>query len=467
MTAFHDRLKHFPDEDVLLAPGRSASVRDLADLAEQLQSGCPLDRSKEKAQPLVALQTPNGPFFLAAILATRALNLGLALLDPGLRATERDRTVHALGISSILQSTDGWAGKWNWQPVASSGRAPVQADFVKLTSGTTGAPRGVLTPELSLVADDEQLSQSMGYRDNEAILGSVPLSHSYGLASVAMPALMRRNRIVLPDPQDPLGGVRAFRDGRIHVAPTVPAVLGGLVQRRRSISTNLRLVVSAGAPLPPATAKAFLEQHGQPVHAFYGASECGGITYDRTGESALTGSLGTPVHGVRVELEDGDTDGAPGRVVVRSPAVAAGYAPNAEDSLRSGVFKTADLGLLDAGELKLAGRVDDIINIKGKKVHPAGVEAILRQAPAVEDAVIIEQRTGSERGLRAVISPAIGSSQDFDRAALLRWCREHLAEHTVPRSVVIVDSLPRTERGKLDRAAVRRLAASKPATPGG
>ena len=123
--------------------------------------------------------------------------------------------------------------------------------------------------------------------------------------------------------------------------------------------------------------------------------------------------------------------------------------------LGSGCFRTSDLGELLHGELYLLGRIDDVIILKGKKVHPREVELILRDLPPVEDvAVLAVPRPGGEPVLRAVVACAPGS---LDREQVLAWCRGHLADHKVPRSVVLLPELPRTERGKLDRRALRRL----------
>ncbi|MEM1249540.1 MAG: fatty acid--CoA ligase family protein [Acidobacteriota bacterium] len=403
--------------------------------------------------PLAVLASPNGPNFLAMLLACRQLGLGAILADSATRHNERHRIASALGAGWLLEAEDGWLPGPAWRTTDSARPAPAGADFVKLTSGSTGEPRGVLTSEEQLLTDEAQLASTMELVPGDVFLATVPLSHSYGLASVALPPLLRDGSLLLPDASDPLGTLRALRDGSATVAPTVPAVLSGLVQRRGELSPSLRRVISAGAPLPPPTARAFLERFGQPVHVFYGASECGGITYDRPGQSGLDGTLGTRVDGVELTLE-GDPDAA--RVVVRSPAVATGYHPDESQDLSSGRFLTADLGALDGDELRLVGRVDDIINVKGKKVHPTTVESILREAPEVADVVVVAHEDGPETSLRAVVESS--GPETFDRAALLRYCREHLAEHKVPRSLLVVRRLPRNERGKIDRQALVQLA---------
>jgi long-chain acyl-CoA synthetase len=212
------------------------------------------------------------------------------------------------------------------------------------------------------------------------------------------------------------------------------------------------------------------------VHVFYGASECGGICYDRAGGAAERGTVGSPVEGVSVELvavepamvASGAGDpgaeraagGGEGRVAVRSPAVATGYLAGggleASDRLAGGRYLTDDLAAWRDGELALVGRLNDLINVKGKKVNPREVERVLGELAAVEEVVVSSSAgEGREAVVRAVIACRPGTLSPEEVVA---WCRQRLAEHKVPRSVLLVDELPHTLRGKLDRQALAGLA---------
>jgi long-chain acyl-CoA synthetase len=334
---------------------------------------------------------------------------------------------------------------------------------VKLTSGSTGAPRGIATPAEALVADDAALAFTMGFRDDDRLLATIPLSHSYGLSSLAMPALMRGTLLILPEENrvfDPFDA--AARTGAT-VFPTVPAVLDALLRLNEPPAWpgSLRLVLTAGAPLSPATAVRFRETFGLPVHVFYGASECGGICYDREGTAGERGTVGTPVEGVRVDLEpvespdigDGETGGM---VTVRSPAVASGYVPEGDDRLGAGRFVNGDLAAWKDGELVLRGRADDQINIKGKKVSPKEVEAVVGQLPGVLEVAVLAMPLPDrpDQILRAVVACLPGS---LTVEEVVAWCRPRLSPHKVPRSIVLVPELPRNTRGKLDRRELQTL----------
>jgi acyl-CoA synthetase (AMP-forming)/AMP-acid ligase II len=215
----------------------------------------------------------------------------------------------------------------------------------------------------------------------------------------------------------------------------------------------VRLVITAGAPLAPETASRFREVYGRGVHVFYGASECGGIAFDPEGTAGERGTVGRPLPGVHVDLA-----GPPGyeEIEVRSPSVAAGYLPEPDARLCGGVFRTGDLGQRVGEEIRLCGRADELLNLRGKKVHPAEIERVLGRLPGVEDVVALGV-TSAERAepvLRVVVACPTGRLRHED---VVSWCRAQLAEHKVPRSVILLPALPRTARGKVDRAALRSL----------
>ena len=410
---------------------------------------------------------PNGPAFLAAFLAIRRAGLGAALLDAGAPAPERARAAAAVGASALVTCATGWplAGTELELQAIDPLREPTRipgSPVVKVTSGSTGAPRGVVVTADNLCADEAALFTSMGLRDDERILAAIPMAHSYGLSSVALPAILRGSLLILPDDAGPLAPLSAARGAEATFFPTVPAYLQGLVRLRRPEAgpASLRLVVSAGAALSAAAAAEFRALHGQPVHGFYGASECGGICYDREGGAAERGTVGTPVEGVSVAIDDERTrhrhpmkfaaTGAAGAVVVRSPAVGVGYLPTPSAALESGTFRASDRAAWASGELRLLGRSDGLINVKGKKVDPAEVEGVLTGLEGVLEVVVlgVPSPVGGSQTVRAIVACAPGRLTTEDVVA---FCRSRLAEHKVPRSVRLVAEIPRNARGKVDR----------------
>jgi len=431
--------------------------------ADEIESGAQAlaERFAEEALApgrLVGLAAPGPPAFLVGYLALRRLALVPVLCDSAQPTPDRLVSLDRLGVSHFLWTSEAWPATTAW---IASRRAPARdvalppaTGAVKLSSGSTGEPRGIAATAEALLADDAQLASSMGLVAEERIVAAVPLSHSYGFSSVALPALVRGSLLVLADESAPFAPLAAGRALGATFLPTVPAVLSALVRLARPPAwpESLRRTIAAGAPLAPETARAFRERWGRPVHVFYGASECGGIAYDRDGGAAERGTVGSAVDGVRLEL-----DPESGRLRVRSAAVATAYLPEPSPELDGESFLTGDLVEWEGSELRLLGRADDVVIVRGKNVRPREVEAVLRELDGVLEACVlgVDGPEGPRSLLRAVVA-APGAGLGYRE--ILEHCRTRLAEHKVPRGVVVVDQLPRTERGKLDRVALAALA---------
>jgi acyl-CoA synthetase (AMP-forming)/AMP-acid ligase II len=491
---------------------------------------------------MVAVAAPNGPGVLASLIALRRAGLAALLLDGQAPQTEVLRAALALGASALLRCAAAWpegAADWQSTRLAAAGTPAAVLlpgiAVVKLTSGSTGAPRGIATPAEALLADDAALARTMGLTADDCLVAALPMSHSYGLSSLVLPALVRGTPLVMPEETGLFGPFVAAERIGATVLPTVPAYLDALLRLSQAPSRPpaLRLVITAGAQLAARTAAGFREVYGLPVHVFYGASECGGICYDREGGAAERGTVGSPVDGVRIDLlpappaprDNGDAGGASGRgtagdgtdarstagrgtagggtggrntsgggtgtggggatdqgpgaddpgaaaaghcgtVVVSSAAVAAGYLPELDARLSGGRFVAGDMGSWRHGELVLMGRQDGVVNIKGKKVNPHEVESVLGELAGVEEAVVLGVPVPEIGGevLRAVIACRPGR---LTRETVLAWCRDRLAAHKVPRSLILLQEIPRNARGKPDRPALLALGAGSVAAAAG
>jgi long-chain acyl-CoA synthetase len=468
LHSFARLARRSPHAPLILSPERSATVGQVDALARAaaaaLAGGAPPPGSR------VGLVAANGPGFLATLLAVRRAGLAALLLDGQTPAAEGLRIARSLGAAAVFSCSTGWPrepGDWVLSPTIDRSDRSDPSDatniaVIKLTSGSTGAPRGIATPSEALLADDAALTASMGIRRGDRLLTIIPMAHSYGLSSLVVPALVRGTPLVLPAASSLFDPFVAAERTEATVFPTVPAYLDAVlgISEAPVCPPSLRLVITAGAPLSPATAHRFRETFGLPVHVFYGASECGGICYDRAGDAGERGTVGTPVEGVEITLEPVDPAcPSTGRVTVRSPAVAAGYLPEPAEPdprLAGGRYVTGDVAAWQDGELVLRGRLDGLVNIKGKKINPREVEEVLGGLAGVDEVVVLGVPVPgrAEERLRAVIACGAGR---ITVEEVLSWCRGHLAPHKVPRSVILVPEMPRTERGKLDRAALLAL----------
>jgi len=212
----------------------------------------------------------------------------------------------------------------------------------------------------------------------------------------------------------------------------------------------LRLCISAGAPLLPKTARVFAEKFGCEIHSFYGASECGGICYGRAAQP-LIGFVGEPMVGVKIDQIAPEQSAS--LVRVRSQAVADGYFPQAdEDKLGNGVFLPDDLLEKTPAGYRLVGRTSDLINVAGKKVHPAEVEAEILRCPGVHGAIVFgrESKRRNQEIVACVVANGLGERE------LLAHCRARLSGWQVPRRIYFVEVIPTNERGKISRRDLAR-----------
>lgn len=406
----------------------------------------------------VGLAARPGAAFLVAFLALRTRGCCVALLDESHGRGAFVSTLERIG------ATHAWrpgAEDWNdlSPPVPVEGTRPApprNAAVVKMTSGSEGDPVGVFVTDEALWADGSQLAASMELTPADRFLCVVPFSHAYGFSLLPTSLFARGSALIVPGDED---SVQAAARLDATVVPSVPTWYRS---RLRAFGDgarwpkSLRLHLSAGAPLAPEIAREFRRVTGRPVHVLYGSTECGGITFDRQGGAAERGEVGTEVEGVRVSLRELDGDNC---VYVRSKAVAEGYTPT--DPVRgahlaSGAFQTEDVAEWTETGLRLTGRRSRWINVNGHKVDPVAVEHVLLEIEGVEEVAVLGRDLGEGRGeaIRAVLGT---DGRPIPFRVVTAWCRDRLAPYQIPRSVVIIDRLPRNGRGKLDRAALESL----------
>ncbi len=323
-------------------------------------------------------------------------------------------------------------------------------EFLKLTSGTTSAPRAVRFRAAQLVADCDQICATMGITEGDLNFGVIPFSHSYGFSNLLTPLLCRGIPLVASEDRMP----RAILEGLARTGATIFPGMPLFFDKLGSLENApqlpaLRLCISAGAPLPPAVAERWTARFGLKIHTFYGSSECGGIGYDAAPEAIYDdGFVGTPMQGVEITPESQEV---PSRIVVRSGAVGDGYFPRQEEQvLGGGRFHLDDLVRWSGRGMFIAGRMSDVINIAGRKLNPGEVEARLAAFPGVRQAVIF----GVPSALRGEEAVACVAGEGIDRAALVRFCHAQLSAWQMPRDFWIVPEIPANERGKVSRRAL-------------
>src|SRR6266478_4543310 len=189
--------------------------------------------------------------------------------------------------------------------------------LLKLTSGTTAAPRAIRFRSEQLLADCDQICDTMGISDVDLNFGVVPVSHSYGFSNLLTPLIGRGVPMVISRDRTPRAILGDLARSNATVFPGMPVFYQAFCEMEHVLMLpKLRLCISAGAPLPVATAKRFQKKFNLPIHSFYGASECGGICYDRKAANQNEGFVGEAMNGVNLELVD--PQGSASQIHVRS-----------------------------------------------------------------------------------------------------------------------------------------------------
>jgi long-chain acyl-CoA synthetase len=379
----------------------------------------------------VPVQLPNSVDFVATFVAALLRKFVVILIDRDAPASDAARIVEHFGAGLKPGLPEG-------------------ARLIKLTSGSTGMPKGIVASEASLLADCRNICATMDIRPDDINLGAIPMSHSYGFSNLVTPLLTQGTAVVISNDYLPQSIVDYCNSYQVTVVPAVPMVFDHLVTAAKGDFATVRTFLSAGAPLPPAVSRHFRERFGKLIHTFYGCSECGGITYDREGGSVERGTVGSAMEGVTLSVEGS-------RLVVRGDNVSLGYLHDATtfEPFTLGCFVTDDLAeLRDDDEVALTGRASELINIAGRKVNPREVEQVLLQIDGVQQAKAYGEPAGA-RG--EVVAAAIVARPDVTRDQVREFCRARLAPHKVPRIIKLIDSIPVDDRGKVRRSALAEL----------
>jgi long-chain acyl-CoA synthetase len=407
---------------------------------------------------VVAIQIGNHPDWPSIFLACLRSQIVVVPLDVSMSPQERDAAVkicNATGVVAAGPSRTGTVPGGRDLEVLPLGTAAATTQWdehppslLKLTSGTTAAPRAIRFRSEQLLADCENICDTMGISDVDLNFGVIPISHSYGFSNLLTPLLARGVPMVLSRDQTPRAVLNDLARTEATVFPGMPIFYQAFCEiENLPALPKLRLCISAGAPLSAAIAKKFCEKFKQPIHSFYGSSECGGICYDRDGRIFEDGFVGAPMDHVDLELIDPTAKSS--QVRVRSAAVADGYFPETEaEKLSGGVFVPDDLLARHAAGFKIVGRISDVINVAGKKVHPAEVEAQLARFPGVRQAIVFARKSSLRN---EEVAACVVAASDVRESDLLEFCRTHLSGWQAPKRIFMVDEIPVSERGKISR----------------
>jgi long-chain acyl-CoA synthetase len=338
------------------------------------------------------------------------------------------------------------------------------------TSGSSGNPKGVMLTHLNMVTAANSITQYLDNRQDDIIIDTLPLSFDYGLYQVLM-AFKLGATVVLEKgfifPEQVIKTVVKERVTGWPIVPTIAAMLCRLKNLEKHDFSCLRYISSTGQVLPTNHIARLREVFpGVKIYSMYGLTECKRVSYLSPDQlDKRPGSVGKAIPNTEVYIVDEAGEiiqepGKSGELVVRGSTVMRGYWGLPEETkraLRPGLYPgelvlyTGDLFKQDEeGYLYFLGRKDDIIKTSGHMVSPKEVENVLCEIDDVVEAAVIgiaDDVLGSS--VKAFVCLSAGSR--LTEKEILDFCYKNMEDYAVPKSVVIRDSLPRTDSGKIQK----------------
>lgn len=346
---------------------------------------------------------------------------------------------------------------------------PDDLSDILFTSGTTGAPKGVMSTHGRVVPLFANWIAVVDLRPGDRYLVANPFFHAFGYKAGWVACLIQGATIVPMPVFDVAGAARHIEEDRISFIPGPPTIYQSLLAERAAEDrdfSSLRVAVTGAATVPPVLVERMQNELGfKTVITGYGMTECGNITMCRAGDpiDLIANTCGRAMPGLEVKCaDDGGREvavGDQGEILVRGYGVMLGYLDDPEATAEAidadGWLHTGDIGVMDAqGYLRITDRKKDMYISGGFNCYPAEIEKLLSSHPVVEMVAVIgvtDERMG-EVG-KAFIVPRPG--QSASEADIIAWARANMANYKAPRHIAFISELPKNASGKVMKAELR------------
>lgn len=346
----------------------------------------------------------------------------------------------------------------NWRPARCD---PEDLLCLLYTSGTTGKPKGVMTPQRMVAWNAYNTVVSWQLRDTDVSPIFTPLYHAGGLGAFLTPLFAIGGRIVIHhgfEAAEIWSTIEKEKCTLVLGVPTIWKMLMDVPEFSRADLSHVRWFCSGGAPLSLHVIEAY-QRRGVVFKQGYGLTEVGVNCFAMTVEESVrkAGSIGKPLMFTEAALVNADGAEVPpgevGELLLRGPHVSKGYWNNPQATAAAldsdGWFHTGDLARRDKeGFFFIAGRVKDMFISGGVNVYPAEIEGELLLHPAVHDAAVIgvAHETWGEVGVAFVV---LRPGERASEAQLIEFLQSRLAKYKLPKEIIFAESLPRTPYGKV------------------
>ncbi len=385
------------------------------------------------------------------------------------------KVVLVLGGSETGQSGDGTVslddliyGPTPPPPLPPYRMSPDAVMRMAFTSGTTGNPKGVTHSFETTLPAAEILNDAMNVTEREVFLVYLPLGLNWGYLTL-LQSIMAGARAVLLDRFSGRAALELIERERVTFIPSAPASIIAMLNDpdlQRFDLSSLRVVITGGASCPVETIRAFRARIPGHLIELYGMLETGFHTFTRFEDDpeVVAGSIGHEAPRMQLRIIDADGRDVPrgteGEIAAKGPSVHLGYYKNAQANAElftaDGWFRTGDLGMRDSsGNVRIVGRLKEMINRGGKKFFPREVEEILYTHPSVLHAAIVgvpDPRLGERNCLCLIPRPG----KRVELKEMVAYLRDGVATYKLPEELEIFDEFPFTPTGKIQRHALTK-----------
>lgn len=326
------------------------------------------------------------------------------------------------------------------------------------TTGTTGAPKGVMLTHRNLTFTAFVSGRLRGIRPGEGVYCVLPMSHVFGLSAVSASVLFSGGCVYLDSRFDAMQVLTTLANESVVGFLGVPTMYAMLLEAVDPDwrAASLRFMYSGGSPLEPDLKRRVQESFGLALHNGYGLTESGPtICQTRQSNPLDNTSVGYCLPAVELKVVDSEgvavTQGEVGELVVKGPNIMKGYFRRPEltaEVLVDGWFHTGDLVYQDqTGAVNIAGRSKELIIRSGFNVYPPEVEAVLTLHPQVSLCAVVGQSNNGNEDIIAFVQPVAG--EKLDHQTLLDLARENLSGYKVPNRIIEMETLPAASSGKI------------------
>jgi long-chain acyl-CoA synthetase len=346
--------------------------------------------------------------------------------------------------------------------------------FLQYTGGTTGVSKGATLTHRNVVANILQceawfkpMLDTVQAQRQITTVCALPLYHIYALTACFMlGARLGMLNLLIPNPRDISGFVKALRSRRVNMFPAVNTLFNSLANDPdfgRLDFSELLISNGGGMAVQQATARKWLAVTGSPIVEAYGLSETSpAATINRLDVTEFTGSIGLPISSTDISIrDDAGQDlpyGSPGEICIRGPQVMAGYWNRPDETAHvmtpDGFLKSGDVGIMEpSGLIRIVDRKKDMILVSGFNVYPTEIEQVVGLLPGVLECAAIG--IPDEKSGEAVKLFVVRKDSNLSEHDVVDYCKQHFTAYKRPKYIEFRDELPKSNVGKILRRELR------------